>query len=95
MQKSGSLRTHIVVPRELAERIDALVGERGRSRFLVTAAERELRRRAQMDALEAAAGSWGESDHPDLRGGSAAWVRRVRRQSDQRLRPAKATRSRP
>jgi predicted transcriptional regulator len=39
-------RTEVLIPRELVERIDALAGERGRTRFIEEALRRELRRRA-------------------------------------------------
>jgi hypothetical protein len=47
-------RTHIVIPDQLAHEIDAVVGKRGRSSFLVSAAERELRLRLR--AIERVAG---------------------------------------
>jgi metal-responsive CopG/Arc/MetJ family transcriptional regulator len=51
MKKSGKKagekkRTSVLLPRELVERIDALAGERGRTRFIEEALRRELRRRA-------------------------------------------------
>jgi len=77
-------RTHIVIPELLAKQIDSLVGKRGRSSFLVAAAEKELVRLRQIQALEAASGSWKDKDHPELRLGSAAWVGKLRREYDQR-----------
>lgn len=71
-------RTHVVMPRELIAQIDALVGKRGRSRFLADAASHELRRLRQLKALRRAAGSWKDSDHPELRHGAASWVRELR-----------------
>jgi predicted transcriptional regulator len=51
MKRSGKRagekkRTEVLLPRELVERIDALAGERGRTRFIEEALRRELRRRA-------------------------------------------------
>jgi hypothetical protein len=65
--------------------IDAVVGARGRSRFLVEAAERELRRLAQSRALENAAGAWKRKDHPELEKGAAAWVKSVRSEGERRI----------
>ena len=79
-------RTHVVIHRELVSAIDAVVGKRGRSRFLVLAAERELKRLAQSKALSAAAGSWRDADHPELRRGTVEWVKRLRAESDKRFR---------
>lgn len=78
-------RTHVVIPQELVAQIDTLVGKRGRSRFLVAAASRELKRLRQMKALKRAAGSWKSKDHPDLKTGAAEWVRTLRRQDAKRF----------
>jgi hypothetical protein len=79
-------RTHVVIPDELVVEIDTLVGKRGRSRFLVEAARKELQRLRQFAALRAAAGAWKREDHPELDKGVDAYVRKVRRESDGRLR---------
>ncbi|HVA81484.1 MAG TPA: hypothetical protein VNF29_11215 [Candidatus Binataceae bacterium] len=81
----GAKRTHIILPEELAAGIDAIVGQRGRSRFIVRAASDELRRQQQHRALEAAGGAWKDRDHPELARGARTWVARMRADSDQRL----------
>jgi len=78
-------RTHIVIPETLATEIDALVGKRGRSAFLVQAAEKELLRLKQIQALEAATGAWKDKDHPELKQGADKWVRKMRREYEQHL----------
>jgi hypothetical protein len=78
-------RTHIVIPVQLAARIDIIVGKRGRSKFLTQAAEKELMRLGQLKALEAAAGSWKDKDHPELDHGAAKWVDKLRRQDEKRF----------
>ncbi len=78
-------RTHIVIPEQLALQIDTLVGRRGRSTFLTQAAQKELMRLRQVKALEAAAGSWKDKDHPELKQGTAKWVKKLRREYDRRL----------
>jgi hypothetical protein len=78
-------RTHIVIPQELVAEIDTVVGKRGRSAFLTQAAEKELMRLRQLKALGAAAGSWKDEDHPELRQGAAKWVKKLRREYDRRF----------
>ena len=39
----------------------------------------------QMKALESAAGSWKDKDHPELKEGAAKWVKKLRREYDQRF----------
>ncbi len=84
--KSTTTRTHVVLPQRLVEEIDRLVGKRGRSAFLADAARREVRRLRLLEAVDAAAGSWKDSDHPELRRGAARWVSRLRREDDARFR---------
>ena len=83
-------RTDIVISQQLATQIDTLVGKRGRSRFLTQAAEKELMRLRQIKALQTAAGSWKDQDHPDLKQGAAKWVKQLRREYDRRLARAAA-----
>jgi hypothetical protein len=83
--RTPSHRTHVVIPEDVVTAIDAVVGARGRSRFLVEAAERELRRLAQSKALEKAAGAWKRADHPELDKGAAAWVKSLRTEGERRL----------
>jgi hypothetical protein len=72
-------RTHIIIPEPLVSEIDRLVGKRGRSEFLAQAAEKELRRLQQIEALEGAAGAWRDRDHPELAEGAGRWVRELRK----------------
>jgi len=78
-------RTHIILPEQLVEDIDRMVGRRRRSGFIVQAAETELMRLRQLAAIEKVTGSWKSRNHPELAQGAAHWVSRLRQQSDQRL----------
>jgi hypothetical protein len=78
-------RTHIVISEQLTSRIDRIVGKRGRSKFLALAAEKELMRLGQLKALEAAAGSWKDEDHSELKHGAAKWVDKLLRQDEKRF----------
>ncbi|MGH9452645.1 MAG: hypothetical protein ACRD2O_01585 [Terriglobia bacterium] len=79
-------RTHIVIPEDLAREIERLVGKRGRSGFLAQAARKELKRLRMLKALERAAGSWKDKDHPELKRGAAQWVEGLRKEDERRLR---------
>jgi hypothetical protein len=74
-----------VIPEPLVSEIDRVVGKGGRSGFLIQAAEKELRRLRQIQALEAATGVWKDKEHPELREGAAKWVKALRKESDRRL----------
>ena len=80
-------RAHIFLPEELLREIDALVGPRGRSSFLVETARNEVRRQKLLQFLESSADQqtgWNDKDHPELAKGAAAWVREMRSESETR-----------
>ncbi|MGO9256398.1 MAG: hypothetical protein ACLQU1_08875 [Bryobacteraceae bacterium] len=79
-------RTHVVLSEDLVKEIDTLVGSRQRSSFISQAAEKELMRLRQIKALDAAIGCWKDEDHPELKQGSAKWVRKLRQESEKRFR---------
>jgi hypothetical protein len=59
-------------------------------RIISEASERELIRRRQIAALKAAAGAWKDKDHPELKQGSAQWVRKLRLENERRFRKVTA-----
>lgn len=74
----GSQRAHVVLPQELIEQIDALVGPRGRSAFLVETAQAEVRKRRLLAFLRSDEPAWKDEDHPELANGADAWIREMR-----------------
>ena len=69
--------------------IDTVVGSRQRSSFLTQAAERELMRLRQLKALNELV-PWKSKDHPELKQGAAKWVRKLRRETEQRFKKVTA-----
>ena len=43
----------------------------------------EIQRRLQLQALRDAEGAWKDEDHPELSDGAAAWVSRLRDESEE------------
>ena len=78
-------RAHVVLPDELVREIDALVGPRGRSAFLVETAPKEVKRRRLLAFLQSDEPAWRDEDHPELADGTEAWVRSLRTESGDRL----------
>ena len=74
------VRTHVVMPKEVVDEIDELVGPRRRSEFLTELAQKELRRRL-LQAFDRAAGSLANVDIPGWETSESAekWVRNLRR----------------
>jgi len=76
------MESHIILPDELIQEIDPMVGPSGRSAFLIDATRAELRRRRLLSFLRDDKPAWKEADHPELAAGTAAWVKRLRAESD-------------
>ena len=77
-------RAHILLPEDLIREIDALVGPRGRSSFLVETARHEVRRQKLLHFLENEEPAWKSANHPELAGGAVHWVRQVRKENESR-----------
>ena len=75
----------IPVPAHIAAGIDKIAGHKKRTAFIVEVLEREIRRREQLEALNEAAGSWKDKDHPELANGADVWVRKMRDESVKRF----------
>jgi hypothetical protein len=78
-------RAHVVLPEDLVEEIDRVVGARKRSAFLADLARRELKRRRLMEILARPDPIWKDDDHPELADGAEAWVRRLRAEAERRF----------
>ncbi len=83
-------RTHVLLPRDLLDTLDRVVGKRRRSQFLAEAAAEKLDRLKRSAAAREAMGSLAECHIPewDTPESAAAWVRSLRRAGDDR--PARA-----
>ena len=75
-----------MLPEDLVQEIDALVGPRGRSAFLVETARKEVRRQKLLEFLSSDEPAWKDENHPELAGGSAKWVRKLRAEGDRATR---------
>lgn len=89
MKSIRTRRAHVVLPEDLVREIDSLVGPRGRSNFLVETAREAIRRRKLLEFLDKGRTVWNDADHPELSGGSAAWVRKIRRENEKRFKKAR------
>jgi metal-responsive CopG/Arc/MetJ family transcriptional regulator len=82
-----TIRTHVVLPKELVEAVDRIVGQRRRSQFLTDAVREKLDREHRTKALREAAGSIDLADYPDWQTPeeTSAWVRSLRAEADRSL----------
>jgi metal-responsive CopG/Arc/MetJ family transcriptional regulator len=74
------MRTHVVLPEELVEEVDAHAGKRRRSQFVKDAIKEKLRRERLGEALQKTAGMLNLEQYPHLAtpGERTAWVQRLR-----------------
>ena len=81
------IRTNIMIPVDLAEEIEKVVGSRKRSSFLVEAAWEKLERMKLADALKKAAGGWTAELHPEFQTQDDInrWLRSLRSEDTDRL----------
>ena len=86
-EKSKMVKTPLVLPEDLVKGIDKLMGKRKRSKFITEVARKELKRIRLQKALEIAAGSWKDEDHPEFKKKETyQWVRDFREESEKRFR---------
>jgi hypothetical protein len=79
-------RAHVVMSIELVREIDALVGRRGRSRFLEEAAAERLQRFRRVAAFDRALAAPTEGiPEWESRESTEEWVREIRRGWEERL----------
>lgn len=77
-----TVRTHVVMPAEMVKEIDEVFGGRNRSRFIVEAVEKELRRLKLRRSLDAFQMEDGEFPPWDTTESTIEWVRELRRTAD-------------
>lgn len=80
---NSTQRAHILIPADLLREIDAIVGPRGRSAFLLETAREEVRRRKLLNFLDSETPAWQRKNHSG--GDSGAWVRKLRSENESRV----------
>jgi hypothetical protein len=78
-------RAHVVLSEDLVREIDKIAGSRGRSAFLADLAEREIKRLQLLQFFKRKEPIWKDEDHPELKDGAAAWVRKIRAEDEDRF----------
>ncbi|MGH2617603.1 MAG: hypothetical protein ACRDJC_20410 [Thermomicrobiales bacterium] len=77
---SETIRAHVVMPKDLVDAVDGLVGQRKRSAFFVQAVAEKLERERLGRALAETAGFLADDAHPEWSTPEkvSAWVRELR-----------------
>lgn len=84
---SKKVKAHITLPANILVTIDRLTGKRGRSKFMVEAAEEKIAKEKFLKALKGSAGAWKDENHPKLSSikNINRLVRAMREETAQRL----------
>ena len=77
---SGSAQ--IVLPVDLLQEIDELVGIAARTEFITDLARREVHRLRLLRFLGEKPSGWDLEKHPELKDGAAQWVESIRRDEE-------------
>lgn len=83
---TDSRRVHVVIPEDLLQEVDALVGPRRRSEFFIDAAREKVARERLRRVAHELAGSLKDEDISgwETPEATSAWVRSLRAESDER-----------
>lgn len=81
----GTSRTHITLPQDVRTDLDRFIAKQNRSHYIADAIRKALLITRQKAALREAGGAWKDNDHPELKAGAGAWVRKLRRESEARF----------
>jgi hypothetical protein len=75
-----TVRTNLLLPRELVDEVDRYAGPRGRSRYVAEALAERVRRDRLREAVKATAGRLPWKDYPHWKTSEdvVAWVHRLR-----------------
>jgi hypothetical protein len=78
----SSGRAQIVLPADLLQEIDELVGIGARTEFITSLARREVHRLRLLQFLGEKPPGWDLGKHPELKDGAAQWVESIRRDEE-------------
>jgi metal-responsive CopG/Arc/MetJ family transcriptional regulator len=89
MPKSA-IRTHVVLPRDLVEAVDELVGQRTRSEFVEEALREKVARERMARALIECVGVLHPGDYPewDTPEKTSEWVHKLRQEENEAVKHA-------
>ncbi|HDH05069.1 MAG TPA: hypothetical protein ENH01_05050 [Nitrospirae bacterium] len=76
---SVTKQANFLLPEDLIDELRRVVAKREQSKVVAEALRKELKRLKLKGALETSFGAWKDKDHPELKGGTVAFVRKLRK----------------
>jgi len=78
---AATKQANFLLPEDLIEELRKNVSKREQSKFVAKALKNEIKRLKLRIALTNCYGAWSDRDHPELKEGSEAFVRGLRKSS--------------
>lgn len=78
---SATKQANFLLPEDLLDELKKNVSKRQQSKVVAEALRKELKRLKLEKALKSSFGAWQDKEHPELRGGTEAFVRSLRKSS--------------
>ena len=72
-------QANFLLPEDLLDELRKVVSKREQSKVVAEALRKELKRLKLERALETSFGAWKDKNHPELKGGTGAFVRKLRK----------------
>ena len=72
-------QANFLLPEDLLDELKRTVSRGDQSKVVAEALKKELKRINLEKALESSFGAWKDEDHPELKGGAEAFIRKLRR----------------
>lgn len=72
-------QANFLLPEDLLDELKKTVAKREQSKVVAEALRKELKHMKLKKALQTSFGSWKDKDHPELKGGTDAFVRKLRK----------------
>ena len=76
---TATKQANFLLPESLLEEIKKHVSKREQSKFVAEALRKELKRVRLKKTLDSSFGAWKGKEHPELKGGTETFVRKMRK----------------
>jgi hypothetical protein len=74
-------QANFLLPGDLIDEMKKAVSKREQSKFVAAALRKELNRLRLEKTLKTSFGAWKDEDHPELKDGTYAYIRNIRKSS--------------
>lgn len=81
MAATATRQANFLLPEDVINELRSNVPKREQSKVVAEAIRKELKRLRLQKAIQASFGAWKDENHPELRAGTQAFIRRIRKSS--------------